>query len=148
MRSFKRIALFVPRGTAFGRATISGIGRYCVRQRRDWLFTVNSVLSPARINAAGRYFDGIVAATTSRAMAAALDKCPRPCVNVSAAPAEQLPTVRSDFRAAGAAGARYLITRVFTQLAFYGSPFGNASRMLDAGFSRLARQAGITCRIF
>jgi LacI family transcriptional regulator len=138
------VAVFLLRSVASGREMIRGIRAYCCRRPRDWVFTLNSILSKPRIDAAADTFDGIVAATTSLAMSRALGDCEVPCVNVSLAPEERLPTVRSDFQAAGEAGAKYLMTRGFRQLAFCGSPFGAASRPLEEGFCRLARQAGMT----
>lgn len=123
----------------------AGVRRY-VAEHPAWDLVIEPFISHAagRTARRGRPVDGaIVRATREDAAWAAASGVP--IVNTwSASPAAAVPTVLSDYRAAGAAAADYLIRHGYRTLAYQGFRGHRGSRYLWEGFAGVARDRHVS----
>lgn len=143
-----RIGALMEATIAGGREMLQGIHAYALEHRLDWRLFTAIRIDLGSIAELFQDCDGIIATATSRPLADALIRCKAPCVNVSQAESDLLPTVCTDGEAIGRMGAEHLINRGFRKLAFYQSCFETTSALNLRGFRQRLQEAGLECIAF
>lgn len=146
-RPRRRVAYAVNLGHALRHHhdLFAGVRRYA-DEHPAWNLVIEPFVShvAGRAGLRGPRVDGaIVRATKEDAAWAATSGVP--IVNTwSASPVSTVPTVLSDYRAAGAAAADFFIRRGYRTLAFQGFRGHGGSRYLWEGFAGVARNRGVS----
>ncbi|TWT29223.1 Xylose operon regulatory protein [Posidoniimonas corsicana] len=143
---FQQIALAFPRG-AHQEHFIEGVTRYASEKGLCWSFTVApESLALSVLDLVEWPGDGVLAAINTPVEAACAAEMSIPVVNISSTLAESpVPRAMVDNLAIGKLAAEHLLSRGFTNFAFYGLSDVEYSRQRWIGFSERLAQNDATC---
>jgi len=151
MSSPKQIALILQTRLVDNIPILKGIASYAHRHC-NWHFFLDdqamSVSDPAWLFR--RDWDGVICRNRVKQVLAECVRRGIPCVDLddSVGRVNEVPSVRPDNRAVGAAGARYLLAKGYRNLAFCGHSSELWSMDRRHGFVDVAKEEGYRCEVF